>query len=78
MLSAKQAASRACVSPSLIYSWCNTRVLPHLRLGRNGKGGKILIAEADLEGLLAAFKIGGQVSTARAYAHPDETLIKQS
>ncbi|OWK41962.1 hypothetical protein FRUB_04040 [Fimbriiglobus ruber] len=43
---------------SLIYQWCEDRVLPHMRVGGKGRRGKILIEEADLDGVLASFKVG--------------------
>lgn len=58
MLSVKEAAERACVSESLIYSWCADGSLPHYRLGKKGARGKIAIAAEDLDGLLASFKVG--------------------
>lgn len=51
-MSVKQAAERVGVSESLVYQWCQEKRLPHLRLGRAGKRGKILIAEADLAAFL--------------------------
>jgi excisionase family DNA binding protein len=59
-LTPKQAAERANVSVSLIYAWCNTGALPHYRLGRPGKRGKIVIDEADFERFLATLKVSAQ------------------
>jgi excisionase family DNA binding protein len=56
MLSVKQAAARAAVSPGLIYELCACGELPHVRLGRPGKRGCIRIAEADLNAYLASRK----------------------
>jgi excisionase family DNA binding protein len=52
-LTPKQAAARAGVSLSLVYAWCDDRLLPHYRFGRAGKRGRILIEEADLAAFLA-------------------------
>jgi excisionase family DNA binding protein len=59
LLTVAQAAERACVSPSLIYEWCSSGVLPHLRLGKPGKRGCIRIADSDLDGFLAGCKVEG-------------------
>jgi excisionase family DNA binding protein len=53
MLTVRQAAERASVSQSLVYEWCSSGILPHMRLGRPGKRGCIRIDEADLENFLA-------------------------
>lgn len=59
-LTVKQAASRAGVSAALVYQWTSTeRRLPHLRAGRLGARGRILIEEADLDAFLATLKVGG-------------------
>jgi excisionase family DNA binding protein len=50
-LTPKQAAEKAGVSLSLIYALCHERRLRHYRVGGNGKRGKILIEESDLESL---------------------------
>jgi excisionase family DNA binding protein len=56
MLSAKQAAEKLGVSDSLVYAWCASGALPHFRMGRAGRRGRILIAEADLDAFLATRK----------------------
>lgn len=56
-MSIKQAADRTGFSTSLLYQICAERRLPHYRLGRNGKRGKILIDEADLDAFMAASKV---------------------
>jgi excisionase family DNA binding protein len=53
-LSPKQAAERAGVSPSLIYTWCAEGRLAHFRLGAEGRRGRIRIDPADLDVLIAA------------------------
>ena len=53
----KQAAERLGVSPSLVYQWCAERRLPHLRLGRGGRRGKILIEEGDIDAFLATARV---------------------
>ena len=57
MLTPQQAARKATVSLSLVYHWCDSRMLPHMRLGGKGRRGKILIAEEDFDGFLASFKV---------------------
>jgi excisionase family DNA binding protein len=54
MLTPKQVAERIGVSDSLIYEWCSEGLLPHYRMGRKGKRGKVLIEEADLTAFLAS------------------------
>jgi len=59
-LTVKQAATRAGVSAALVYQWTSAkRRLPHLRAGRRGSRGRILIDEADLEAFLATLRVGG-------------------
>lgn len=53
----KQAADRTGMSTSLLYQICAERRLPHFRLGRDGKRGKILIEESDLDAFLLASKV---------------------
>lgn len=53
MLTPKQVAARVGVSDSLVYEWCAQGLLPHYRMGRKGKRGKVLIEEADLSAFLA-------------------------
>jgi excisionase family DNA binding protein len=56
-LTTKQAAQRAGVSVSMVYQWCNERLLVHYRCGAKGRRGKILVEESDLEALLARCKV---------------------
>ncbi len=56
MLSAKDVATRLGVSDSLVYAWCAAGALPHYRLGRPGRRGRIVIEEADLQAFLAGRK----------------------
>lgn len=56
-LNAKMAAERLGVSVSLVYQLCHERRLPHLRLGKAGRRGKIQIEERDLDAFLAAARI---------------------
>ena len=49
LLTPKEAAVKARVSPSLIYTLCNEQRLPHYRIGTDGKRGRILIDPADLD-----------------------------
>lgn len=58
-LTVKQAALRAGVSGSLVYAWCGDGTLSDLRVGRRaGSRGKILIAPADLDAVMASFRAG--------------------
>jgi excisionase family DNA binding protein len=52
MLTPKQVAERIGVSDSLVYEWCAEGLLPHYRVGRKGKRGKVLIEQADLDAFL--------------------------
>ena len=54
MLTPKQVAQRIGVSDSLVYEWCAQGLLPHYRMGRKGKRGKVMIEEADLSAFLAS------------------------
>jgi excisionase family DNA binding protein len=54
------AAARAGVSPQLIYQWCRERRLTHYRLGTQGRRGRILIEDADLDALLQTLKVTSQ------------------
>jgi excisionase family DNA binding protein len=56
-LTPKEAAERAGVSVSMIYQWCNERVLPHYRVGGRGRRGKILVEESDLEAYLRSCRV---------------------
>jgi hypothetical protein len=44
---------------SLIYAWCRSGVLPHYRLGRTGKRGKIVIDEDEFDEFLEKMKVNG-------------------
>lgn len=61
MLTVLQAAERAGVSEALVRAWVADGSLPHYRLGRKGSRGKIMIAAADLDGLLSGFKVEASV-----------------
>ena len=69
-LTIKDAADRSGMSTSLLYQLCAERRLPHFRLGREGKRGKILIEEADLKAFLATCRVeaGGEAGAASAPA----------
>ncbi|QEL17404.1 helix-turn-helix domain-containing protein [Limnoglobus roseus] len=56
-LSVKQAALAIGVCESLIRDWCADGMLPHYRVGRKGKRGKILISTSDLAAFLEQLKI---------------------
>jgi len=57
MLTVKQAAEKLRVSPSLVYGWCEDRLLAHFRMGGKGRRGKILIEEAALDAFLQECKV---------------------
>jgi excisionase family DNA binding protein len=57
VLSPRMAAQRLGVSLSLVYSWVESRLLPHYRAGAKGKRGKILISEADLLAFFEGLKV---------------------
>ena len=52
MLTPKQAAEQNGVSVSLVYQWCHEGLIEHLRLGAQGKRGKVLIDPASLDRFL--------------------------
>lgn len=64
----KQAAGRTGMSTSLLYQICAERRLPHFRLGREGKRGKILIEETDLDAFLAAARVEAGAGAGKATA----------
>jgi excisionase family DNA binding protein len=55
MLTVKQTAKLAGVSPGLVYIWVENG-LTHYRLGKPGCRGRIKIAEADLQAFLETQK----------------------
>lgn len=56
-LTVRTAAARACISPGLVRGWVRDGLLPHLRVAGKVGRGKILIDPADLDNLLASFKV---------------------
>jgi excisionase family DNA binding protein len=58
-LTVKEAAERAGVSESLVYTWCRTRLLAHYRFGCNGRG-KIMIEASDLDAFLEGCRVDGE------------------
>ncbi len=66
MLTVKQVAERLRISASLVYSWCDERLLPHYRMGGKGKRGKILIEEPVLDAFLQSRKVEGKLVDASA------------
>jgi excisionase family DNA binding protein len=57
MLTPKAAAQKLGVSVSLIYAWTAQKLLPHYKAGVKGKGGKLLIDEADLMAFWSSLKV---------------------
>jgi excisionase family DNA binding protein len=60
LLTVKEAAEYAAVSSSLLYGWCESKRLPHLRCGAAGKRGKILIHKEDLDSFLATLRVSAR------------------
>jgi excisionase family DNA binding protein len=56
-ITVSEAADRAGVSVSLVYQWCAERRLPHFRLGRCGRRGKLLIEQDDLDVFLESSRV---------------------
>jgi excisionase family DNA binding protein len=56
-LTPKQAAQRSGVSANLIYQWCNEKRIAHYRFGGQGRRGRILIEETDLDVFLATLRV---------------------
>ena len=56
-LSPKQAAKRAGVSLSLVYQLCAKRRLKHYRVGGEGRRGKLLIDEDELDRFLESCRV---------------------
>lgn len=74
MLTVKQAAEKLRVSPSLVYSWCEDRILPHYRMGGKGKRGKILIEETALDALLQSHRVDSRACDAASLGLKHITL----
>ena len=58
MLTTKQAAARLGISLSLLYALAAEGRIRHVRIGRNGRRGKLLFAEADLERFVEECSVG--------------------
>jgi excisionase family DNA binding protein len=61
LMTPKEAADMLGVSESLVYTWCRNGLLPHYRFGVNGRGGKIMLKEADLQGFVESCRVGEEV-----------------
>lgn len=57
MLTPAEAAERVGISLSLIYQLCAEKRLPHYRIGGDGRRGKVLIDEADLDAFLISCRV---------------------
>jgi excisionase family DNA binding protein len=57
VLTPRAAAAKLGISVSLIYAWTERKLLPHYKAGVRGRGGKILIAEADLMAFWESLKV---------------------
>lgn len=60
-LTPKQAADRTGVSVSLIYLWCDQRLLSHFRFGGMGRRGKILIEESELDAFMDKMRVEAEI-----------------
>lgn len=70
-LTVQQAATRAGVCVNLVYNWCQSRRLAHYRLGGEGRRGRILIDDSDLEAFLQACLIEPAVAVSPSTAPHD-------
>lgn len=70
----KLAAAYAGVCASVIYGLCAARVLPHYRLGGQGRRGKIVIQKADLDAYLADCRVEPKKRPVIAAPKPRLTL----
>ena len=73
MLTVKSAAEQVGVSQAMVYGWCQSGSLSHIRLGSKGCKGRIRIEEADLQAFLASQKCEG-----RPEATPRQYLKKKT
>jgi excisionase family DNA binding protein len=76
LMTPKQAAERACVSLGLIYQWCQSGGLAHLRVGSLGRRGKILIEASDLDGFLASFKVAAVITNSVPTPTPSKSAFR--
>jgi excisionase family DNA binding protein len=58
VLTVKSAAERVGVSAGLVYTWIESGVLTHYRVGKPGRRGSIRIAETDLDAFMVTLKRG--------------------
>jgi excisionase family DNA binding protein len=56
-LTPRQAAEKIGVSESLVYQLCQEKRLPHFRVGGEGRRGKSLIDEQDLEAFMQGCRV---------------------
>lgn len=57
MLAVKQIAAKLGVSQAIVYGWCASKKLAHIRVGRIGRRGLIRVSEVDLEKFLQTLTI---------------------
>jgi excisionase family DNA binding protein len=62
-MTVKQFAERAEISLSLAYALVEEARIPHRRIGRKGRRGKISIREEDLAKFLESVKIEAEVES---------------
>jgi len=54
LLTVKQAAEKLRISPSLVYALAREGRLRHMRIGQQGKRGRLLFKEKDLDAFMEA------------------------
>lgn len=69
MLTIRQVAKRCNVSESLVYAWTQSGILPSYRFGREGKRGRVMVDENELEGFIAGMKAPARAEEAPALRH---------
>jgi len=70
LLTVKQSAGKAGISPGLVYLWGAERRLPHVRAGGKGRRGRILIEETDLAAFLDSCRVPAEEAPAVKQSAP--------
>lgn len=76
LMTPKQAATRSHVSVGLIYQWCQSGELTHLRVGSLGRRGKILIEAHDLDGYLVSLKVTSATPESTPSPKPAKSVFR--
>ena len=76
LLTVQQVAKTIGISDTLVYQWIETKELPHYRLGGEGKRGKILIDDTDLQAFIARKRVmpGQSPTPAPAPSRPNSAI----